>query len=92
MSLKLSRPTNGISFGKNYTVTAQDATDGEAIIDFQVDYPLAAVVQITRSGEVATSDAVITFPANGQVSIADGSTYSVTEDDVISVIANRDGI
>jgi len=89
MSTVLTRPTNGVSFGHKYTAVAQDATDDEAIIDFQVSYALAAVVQITRAGIVVGDDAVITYPAVGQVSIADGSSYAVTADDIISIIANR---
>lgn len=86
------RPTNGVSFGAVHTVTATEASAGEVIFDFQVDYNLAAVIQVVDSSNVIVdiSDAVITYPAKGQVSIADGAaTYTTTEDTVISVIAQR---
>lgn len=88
--IALTRPSNGVSYGTKAVVTAQAETDEEIIIDFQVDYDLAGIVQILRAGIDVTGDAVITFPANGQISIANGaSTYAVTEDDVIVIVANR---
>lgn len=90
MSTVTTRPTNGVSYGFQYTVTSQDATDGSVLIDFQVEYDLAAVVQVLdSSGAVATSDAVITFPAAGQVQIADGVSFALAQDQVINVVANR---
>ncbi len=79
--------SNGVSYGGRITVSAAAETDGELIVDFQVNLPLASIVQITRAGVVVGADAVITYPADGQVSIADGSTYSVTEGDILSVVA-----
>ncbi len=87
MATVLTRGANGVSYGLRATVSAAAETDGELIVDFQVNLPLASIVQITRAGVVVGADAVITYPADGQVSIADGSTYSVTESDVISVVA-----
>jgi hypothetical protein len=60
------------------------------LIDFQVEYDLAAVVQVLdATGAVATSDAVITFPAAGQVQIANGTSFALAQDQVINVVANR---
>ena len=91
MSVDL-RPTNGVSFGAVHTVTSAEGTAGAVVFDFQVDYNLAAVVQVVNSSGVVVdiSDAVITYPAEGQVSIADGqSTYTTTATDVISIVAQR---
>jgi hypothetical protein len=92
MATATTRPTNGVSFGYIHTVTSTDVSDGSAIIDFQVDYMLAAVVMITNALNegVNDHDAVITYPANGQVSIATGnSLYTLTAGHKIHVVANR---
>jgi len=92
MSIAQSRPTNGVSFGYVYTVTSTDVSDGSVTIDFQVDYMLAAVVMITNSLNegVNDHDAVITYPANGQVKIATGnSLYTLTAAHKIHIVANR---
>jgi len=94
MSTVLARPTNGVSFGYRHTVTAGDASDGELLIDFQVDdYLLASTVMtLSSSGAVvAMTGAVITYPDEGQVKIENGGSYSLTEDQQIVVIAQRDG-
>lgn len=89
MSTVLTRPTNGVSYGYKYVAVAQDDTDGVITIDFQVDYDLAAVVQILRAGVDVTGDAVITFPAAGQVTITEDTTYVIAVGDVIVIVANR---
>lgn len=90
MSTINTRPTNGVSYGYVHTVTAGDESDGEIIFDFQVDYNLAASVTITTAaGARANNDEVITYPAKGQVKVENGSTYSLTEDHVISIVAQR---
>lgn len=97
MANRIFRLTNGVSFGAKYTVVAADATAGEITFIFKgtgdqaVSYPLAANISVTRSGvNVALADAVITYPANGTVKIADGAaTFDVTAGDVISIIAQR---
>lgn len=97
MAERIFRLTNGVSFGARYTVVAADATAGEITFIFKgtgdqaVSYPLAANISVTRSGvNVALADAVITYPANGTIKIADGAaTFAVTTGDVISIIAQR---
>lgn len=92
MSKHETRPTNGVSYGYVHTVTAQDASDDEVILDFQVPFNLAAVVFVTDDSDIAvdTSDIVIDYPDTGQVRIQSGaSTYSVTENDQIHVVAQR---
>lgn len=96
MSTITTRPINGVSFGYVHTVTATDATDNEVIIDFQVDYDLAAVVMVTTSDAQGDEiqdigDAKIDYPAKGQVRVRDGdSSFTITEGDKIHVIANKD--
>jgi len=97
MAERIFRLTNGVSFGARYTVVAADDTAGEVTFifkgtgDLPVAYPLAAVISVTRSGvNVPLADAVITYPANGKVKIADGAaTFTVTTGDIIYVVAQR---
>lgn len=91
--------TNGVSFGAKYMVTAADATAGSITFDCKssmgtslVTYPVAASFLVTTDAgvNVALTDAVITYPANGQVTIANGAaTFTITEDYIISVIIQR---
>lgn len=97
MADRTFRLTNGVSFGARYTVVAADATAKEVTFvfkgtgDLAVQYPLAASITVTRAGiNVPLADAVITYPANGQVKIADGAaTFALTANDVISIVAQR---
>lgn len=92
MATVLTRPTNGVSYGHVHTITATDDSDGYVIIDFQVDYMMAAVVLNLSSAGVnqdSTNDLIITFPANGQIKIADGTTQKVVDGEFLSIIANR---
>ena len=97
MAERIFRLTNGVSFGARYTVVAADDSAGEVTFIFKgtgdqaVSYPLAANISVTRSGvNVALADAVITYPANGTVKIADGTAnFAVTTGDVISIVAQR---
>ena len=90
MSLVLTRGSNGVSYGYRHTITAADAVDDQVIIDFQVDLDLVAIVQVVDAAGVVVdlADAVITYPAKGQVSIEDGAaTFAITATEVISVVA-----
>ena len=86
--------TNGVSWGKKYVVTADDVTATKVEFEFigvtgnEPSYDLAVVVQIIRADSVVTSDAKVTVDG-AKVTIKDGSTYTLTEDDVINIIANR---
>lgn len=73
MSTILRKATNGVSFGTKYVATAQDAIDSEVIVDFQTEYDMVASVQVLSAADVpvALTDTKITYPENGQVSIAD---------------------
>lgn len=66
-----------------YTAVADDATAGTVDIDTGVSGATVFIVQILRAGAVATSDAAISISA-GVLTVADGSTYTLTADDVIN--------
>lgn len=91
--------SNGVSFGTKYTVTSGDVSDGYVIIDFQTDYDIVAHIAVrypadadpnTSSPIVDSSDAEISYPANGQIRIANGdSIFSLVAGQVLDVIAQR---
>lgn len=89
MAEVLTTGSNGVSYGYTHKVTAQDAADGELIIDFQTSLDLVASVQVyTDAGVVVdTSDMVVSYPAVGQVKIESADTFSLTENYRIDVIA-----
>ena len=96
MSLVQVYCSNGVSFGTRHVVTTAEAADGSILFDFMpsgtVDgYDIAAAITVTDSvGLVKSgSDEVITYPDYGQVQITAGTTCTLVEDDVVSVIAQR---
>lgn len=78
--------TNYIYRGKA-TVSSAQATANAVDIVTGLAAVSAYIVQIYKSGVDVKADAVMSQPAAGTLRIADGSTYSVTEGDVISWIA-----
>jgi len=96
MPNRIFRVTNGVSFGAKYTIVAADDTAGNVTIQFNgtgtpsVAYPIVASISVLRAGvNVPLADAVITYPSNGCVKIADGSTFLVTTNDVYYIVAQR---
>lgn len=91
--MALYRPSNGVSYGvQSHVVTSAEATANAVVFDFQVAYPLAAVFGVVTSANinVPLADAVITYPANGQVRLASGaSTFDLVAGQKITVIAQR---
>jgi len=75
MGTKLTRPTNGVSYGYKHTITAQEVIDRGVTIDFQVDYELAANVGMVTDVDVvaAFTNLNIGYPALGQVRLADNA-------------------
>lgn len=74
------------------------AADGSVTFDLcssqtdnPVDYDIAAAFTVVSSSNVfqPLTDAVITYPADGQVKLADGSTFKLATGDIISVVAQR---
>ena len=72
-----------------YTVTAADATANSVTLDFSAAFEdgtvSGVIAQVTRAGNVATSDLDITTSGNS-VTFADGTTYALTADDLITYI------
>lgn len=56
-----------------------------------VDYDIAASFTVVDSSNVfqPLTDAVITYPANGQVTLTDGSNFKLAEDDIVYIVAQR---
>jgi len=88
--------TTGVEAGIVVDTVGSAATDGSVTFVFKgsgdgaVAYPLAASILVLKANVVKSlGDAVITFPANGTVKIADGSSFTLEKDDVIVVAAQR---
>lgn len=69
----------------SYTAVADDATAGEVVIVSGLAAIAGWTVQVLRAGVDVTGDAVLTA-TTGSLSIADGSTYAVTADDVVNYV------
>lgn len=88
--------TNGVSFGIKYTADATDATNADIIFDFGVDYYVTASIHVVNASStnvnVSLSDAVITYPAAGQVEIANGAaTFTITDGYIFYITVQRRG-
>ena len=92
MATILTSPSNGVSYGYKHTVSSTDASDGYVEFDFQVGYPLSANITVLSSADavIATTGAVITYPANGKVRIASGGSFTVTAGYKINIVAQFD--
>lgn len=77
--------TGCVRAGK-HTVTSWQASANAATFASGLTTVSGYIVSVLRSNVTVTSDAVIT-ESNGTISVADGSTYNVTENDVIHWIA-----
>lgn len=75
MSTHTTLPTKGFGMANKITAVSADAVSDDMIVDFQVDYELAALVGIQDSlGAVrALTDLAIIYPAVGQVRIANNA-------------------
>ena len=88
----MAGPISGIDFaskipvGGSHTVTAGEANANAAVINTGMANAAYGIVQIIRSGKVATSDAKVSIAA-GVIAVEDGTTtYKVTTNDVINWI------
>lgn len=68
-----------------HTVTTAEANANKAEINTGMTNAVAAIVQIIISGKVATSDAAVSVAA-GVLTVGDGSTYNIAQNDVINWI------
>jgi hypothetical protein len=90
------RPTNGVSYGFKYTVTADDATASEVLFDFRINtvdlrFDLVAIVQVLAetTGVVTNpADLQITYPSKGLVLVQG----TLVEASVIQLIAQADSL
>lgn len=81
---------NGISYGLSYVVTTQDATDEYVLFKFDVKEKLVAIIRVynTDGIEVAMTDAVVTYPEDGQVKLENGAaTFTLTATYRIDLVA-----
>lgn len=69
----------------SHTVTAGEASANEVEIDTGLSTITSAIVQVLNAGNVATSDADVTWN-DGILTIADGSTYNTVAGYTINYI------
>ena len=92
MGVKKTRPIGYMGGGMVYTVTSQDSTDGYVEFDFQESRDMVANIMITSATDVNVdlADAVISYPGEGRVRIADGaSTYNTVAGTKIHITMQR---
>jgi hypothetical protein len=85
------RPTNGVSFGLDYTVTAQDVIDRSILFDFGVEYPLTPIVSIkdsTGAAKALTGLQITSHPTSGAILLDEAITEAVAEVSTITAILN----
>jgi hypothetical protein len=83
---RLTSASNVTLFARgSYTVTASDDTANTTTINTGVTIN-TALIQIIRSGTVVSSDPVVSW-ATTNLTVADGSTYVLTNGDVINWVA-----
>ncbi len=87
------RPTNGVSYGLKYTVTAADALAGYVEFDFRVgsvDYrfDLVASVMVLSAANVLTNpaDLAVTYPSKGVIRV----TATLIAGSKINLVAQAD--
>lgn len=92
MATKKLQYTNGGTIGNQVAIDATIAGDGALLIDFNVSYDFVAVFQVQDASgvNVPLADAVVTYPAEGQVKLENGAaTFALADGQVVNVIAFR---
>lgn len=92
----LVRPTNGVSYGLKYTVTAADASADEVLFDFRLPnseyrFNLVANVQVLAATTGVVTNPVnlaITYPGKGQIKVSG----TLIAGSVINLIAQADSL
>lgn len=84
------RPTNGVSYEVDYTITAADDTAGSIVFMLPKDntYYTAVFQILDNTGVVQAIDVVVDDTVAGQITISDGLVYALTADHVIKGIIN----
>ena len=79
MSVSL-KASNGIGGMYEYTVTAADQSATYVIFDFNSLISLTAQIELRSSGNAIITNvgAIITYPAVGQVKVANGGSVTLT--------------
>lgn len=79
MSVSL-KASNGVGYNYEYTVTSADQSAGYVIFDFNSLYTVAASFMLLDSSNAVLTPvgAVVTFPAAGQMKIANGGSVTLT--------------
>jgi hypothetical protein len=90
MGTKNLKPTNGVSRGLKYTITAEDVSDGYVLFNMRGQYPLVAAIDLFDSDYKRKSlvGSEITYPANGQVKFKFGSAGEEAEVTEITAVAD----
>jgi len=86
--------TNGVSFGISHVVTSTDVTNTAILFDFGLDYTIVGSIQVVTSANVNVplADAVITYPAAGQIEITKGAaTFNFVAGQIIYIVVQRLG-
>jgi hypothetical protein len=77
---------SGVLRAGSYTALAADETAGEVDIVTGLSTIVSLSVSVLRAGVVVTSDAAVSA-SGGTITVADGATFDLAEDDVIHWIA-----
>jgi hypothetical protein len=96
------RPTNGVSFGVTHVVTSADQSAGAILFDFTAipitpgvvgtfPYNIVAVFDVLSSAnaKISSAGAVVTYPTDGQVKIANGGSFTYAAGQIINLIVQH---
>lgn len=82
--------SNGVGFTYKYTVTATDQSAGYVIFDFNCANTICGSFLLLNSSNAVLTPvgAEVTFPAAGQMKIANGGSVTLTAGQFIIVMAS----
>lgn len=85
--------TNGVSFGKQYTVLSADLTAKDLIFDFGVNYNIVGIVNVRASTGInkVLTGLRITYPAVGKIELSEGYVAAINEVSTVTALANTSG-
>jgi len=87
MSVSL-KASNGVGYNYTYTVTAADQSAGYVIFDFNSASTVSTGFMLLDSSNAVLTPvgALVTFPAAGQMKIANGGSVTLTAGQIIVVV------